>query len=123
MGKTITPQLRITDLRKIMYYRCACLYAWKRKDQWLYIGSSQNGTYRLRGHHIINKVSFQEGDVINVYFLNTISDEELQWHEYNLIEKYRPLYNASNQTPLMTKILKQITALERDKQWIQDHSV
>ena len=113
-------KVQITDLNKIPFTRAPIIYTWRRRDTWLYVGSSKHGTKRLTGHHIISRASFQPGDIVNVFILSMpITKDELEEYEYKLIKKYSPIYNKTKKVPTLEKL--RLAAL--GKIWIQNHSV
>lgn len=66
-------------------------YAWRRNDEWLYVGASKMGVRRLDTHTIINTKNIQEGDTIQIWtHTNKSAARRL---ERELIIKHYPKYN------------------------------
>jgi len=72
------------------------IYAWKRGDEYLYIGCSGNLLRRLSYHNIIDRVEkFLPGDILELYTHNDGGDFlKLLAEEDRLIDKYRPKYST-----------------------------
>jgi len=73
------------------------LYAWKRGEDWLYIGVSRNSGRDLRNHHIIGKVEeFQSVDRIHFWYLDNLSHMKMGEIEKEEIKYHQPKYNGAN---------------------------
>jgi len=69
------------------------VYAWKRADQWLYVGRSHMGQARIYNHNRINKVEpLQNIDEIFVWEFEKAS--EANFLEAQLISLHQPIYNV-----------------------------
>lgn len=76
----------------------SCIYAWRRRKQWLYIGRSRVGLSRILGAHHINIVQrFRKGDRLVTW--HCTGEAELANLEMALIRRYRPKYNVTGQPP------------------------
>ena len=74
-----------------------CLYGWKRGNQWLYIGISQNGIKRIYSHDVIGVVEpFQKQDRVVLWSVNEDCGHSLILAEALLIELLKPKYNKDN---------------------------
>lgn len=73
--------------------RQPCVYAWRRRGEWLYVGTSSRGVARFLGqHHVIGvRAPIQAGDEIAVWFARTARDRARV--EAELIAEHQPKYN------------------------------
>jgi len=74
-------------------YITPIVYAWRRGNEWMYVGCSIRGFQRLTEstHYVLSKQSIWDTDIIQV-MSNLNERRALQLEKY-LIEKYRPLHN------------------------------
>lgn len=94
------------------------MYAWKRGEEYLYIGLSSRGLGRVLSHNVIGCVEeIQDTDTIELWFF---SDERSGYEtlpvvafEAEMIRKHRPRYNVTDnpdKRPRMSK--KQLRLLD-----------
>ena len=74
-----------------------CLYAWKRRDEWLYVGMSVVGIGRIFTHDVLGKVEtmLPEDEIIVWFFDKIINVKDLAVKETELIRKYKPKHNSN----------------------------
>lgn len=111
--------------QSVLPYLDYCVYAWKRGDEYLYIGSGGRGICRLLGgHHVIDKAEdVQDSDVFEFWWFDMGKPDEegfwpneplTKWLEFEsaMIRKHRPRYNVTDnpgrKPKLSRKQLKQI---------------
>lgn len=88
------------------------VYAWKRGNQFLYIGMTYNGTYRLKNHNIIGVVEkIKANDLLIIW--RDKDNQKLCLLEIELIKRYHPQYNLEHsntvkQTPVWNEDGRQI---------------
>lgn len=81
-----------------------CIYAWKNEKEWLYVGKSTRGLFRLFTHTSekygsgIKQAPLEE-DHIFVWFFPDITEEELTDLERVVILILKPVYNMSTPKP------------------------
>jgi hypothetical protein len=69
-----------------------CVYAWKRKEEWLYIGFSTHGLTRPFAHNTINHIEkVQPQDQLICWAFENKFDAQLK--EMELILTHKPKYN------------------------------
>ena len=73
------------------------IYAWKRGEEWLYIGITEVGIIRrLQGHHVVGNIhQFKDEDRIVVWHVN-LTRNDLIALERKLILKHKPKYNKQS---------------------------
>jgi hypothetical protein len=72
-------------------YQLPIVYAWKRGNEWLYIGKSGVGLYRVFNHSVIGrKEKIQSNDSVLIWFCDYNKIDSL---ERQMIKKYQPKYN------------------------------
>lgn len=84
---------KVLSFRDVDSMSVACVYAWKRENDYLYIGSTENLLQRISNHHIIGKADqFRSTDSIEIWIT---SEDDLGIDlEYTLIQEFRPKYNT-----------------------------
>jgi hypothetical protein len=81
-------------------YNSNCVYAWKRGDEWLYVGTSSKGLSRLFGHTTIDIVEkVQDNDEIIVWLHEDSFQAQLD--EVELILKYTPKHNKQKDASVL----------------------
>jgi len=86
------PPSSIFNTSLLLKYKGACVYEWKRGEEYLYIGRSTNLFLRLYTHNVIGKLEpIQEQDTITIYHCET--EDEMIILEKKLIKRIRPKYN------------------------------
>ena len=70
------------------------VYAWRRKDEYLYVGKSKNGLERFKYHNIANKIdSVRDTDYVDIWIC--ANEFVLGDLENNLIWLLKPKYNTA----------------------------
>jgi len=72
-----------------------CIYAWRREESWMYIGSSTNGIGRILNHDLIDLNEMKSSDLVYVWYFPTFTQKRLLELELALINKLQPLYNKT----------------------------
>lgn len=74
-------------------YKTSCVYAWKRGEEWLYVGHSSRGLQRIMDskHHAMHQAEMQDDDKILIMYNLSIMEARLT--EVDMIRRYRPKYN------------------------------
>lgn len=73
----------------------SCIYAWRRRRQWLYVGRSVLGLARvLSRHHVKIVERCRKGDRLLTW--HCANEAELARLEVSLIRRYRPKYNVTD---------------------------
>lgn len=78
------------------YLTQPCIYVWKRRERWLYVGQSKNGIIRPFGpHHVIDSKELVLAiDHFEFYWKPEGSPEDhLDYVEEELIKREKPVYN------------------------------
>lgn len=85
-----TFSLKIADLK-----RPGTVYAWKRGEEWLYVGFSHNPFARIQNHSTVGRVvAFEPTDDILVWVFESSKEGRL-W-EARLIREHRPKFNIQH---------------------------
>ena len=79
----------------------SCVYAWKRGDRYLYIGSSSRGLSRPLCHSVIGVAErVQDSDIVEAWFFEEEYPEsglpQFLLFEAAMINRHRPLYNVTD---------------------------
>lgn len=69
------------------------VYAWKRKDDWLYVGVSNNGFARLLHHNMVDRAEQVLAEDELIIWSSFENWEQAAKFEAELNEKYRPKYS------------------------------
>lgn len=81
-------------------YNTPCVYAWKRGDEWLYVGTSNRGICRLYSHTTIGKIEpVQTNDTIVLWFYK--NPVQAMMNEAELIIVHQPKYNKIKDTNIL----------------------
>lgn len=101
MSQRVTPNHRYKAWK---IFGIIGVYAWRRGDEWLYIGMSDSVFRRINDrHHVINRLEevIYERDEFYIYECDSLYEaEEL---ERELIQRHRPKYNTAHCKPRRLK--------------------
>lgn len=90
------PSYIITDFgnKPKLPIKAHCLYVWKRDGTYLYVGITNTPAYRLTSHHIISKLTFKNGDRVELFIFDDADKQEMQILESVIIDRNKPIYNT-----------------------------
>jgi len=74
-------------------YKGPMVYVWKRGDEWLYVGMSTRGIYRImniRHGALGENIVYDDDEILMMYNLTINQARRL---EFKLIREYKPKYN------------------------------
>jgi excinuclease UvrABC nuclease subunit len=74
-------------------YKTPVVYAWKRGNEWLYVGSSHRGLQRVvdSKHHALHQAEMHDTDEILMMY--QLTPQQARTLEVYLIRTHKPRYN------------------------------